>query len=196
MNTTPQPVQGPTLVILAAGMGSRFGGMKQLASVGPAGETLMDYSIHDALRAGFESAVFIIRPEMEETFREFAGQRYGRRLTFRTVHQRLEDVPDGFTVPERPKPWGTGQAVLAAEPAVSGPFAVRFAREPAYSRRKPGYGCRVKSPSGLESSPAAINPDSMMCATISATVRLPSAGWKVNCSAGMLSHSAITPSRV
>ena len=124
MNTTPPPAQGPTLVILAAGMGSRFGGMKQLASVGPAGETLMDYSIHDALRAGFESAVFIIRPEMEETFREFAGQRYGRRLTFRTVHQRLEDVPDGFTVPERPKPWGTGQAVLAAEPAVSGPFAV------------------------------------------------------------------------
>ena len=124
MNTTPPPAQGPTLVILAAGMGSRFGGMKQLASVGPAGETLMDYSIHDALRAGFESAVFIIRPEMEETFREFAGQRYGRRLAFRTVHQRLEDVPDGFAVPERPKPWGTGQAVLAAERAVGGPFAV------------------------------------------------------------------------
>lgn len=124
MNTTSQPVQGPTLVILAAGMGSRFGGMKQLASVGPAGETLMDYSIHDALRAGFGSAVFIIRPEMEETFREFAGQRYGKRLAFRTVHQRLEDVPAGVAVPERPKPWGTGQAVLAAEPAVSGPFAV------------------------------------------------------------------------
>ena len=124
MNTTPQPVQGPTLVILAAGMGSRFGGMKQLASVGPAGETLMDYSIHDALRAGFGSAVFIIRPEMEETFREFAGARYGRRLPFTTVHQRLEDVPAGVVVPERPKPWGTGQAVLAAEPEVSGPFAV------------------------------------------------------------------------
>ena len=124
MNTTSQPAQGPTLVILAAGMGSRFGGMKQLASVGPAGETLMDYSIHDALRAGFGSAVFIIRPEMEETFREFAAQRYGRRLDFGTVHQRLEDVPDGVAVPERPKPWGTGQAVLAAEAAVSGPFAV------------------------------------------------------------------------
>ncbi|HEU4829093.1 MAG TPA: NTP transferase domain-containing protein [Gemmatimonadales bacterium] len=124
MNTTPQPAQGPSLVILAAGMGSRFGGMKQLASVGPAGETLMDYSIHDALQAGFGSAVFIIRPEMEETFREFAGRRYGRRLAFRTVHQRLEDVPEGVTVPERPKPWGTGQAVLAAEPAVTGPFAV------------------------------------------------------------------------
>ncbi|HEX6091342.1 MAG TPA: NTP transferase domain-containing protein [Gemmatimonadales bacterium] len=124
MHTTPPPAQGPTLVILAAGMGSRFGGMKQLASVGPAGETLMDYSIHDALRAGFGSAVFIIRPEMEETFRDFAGQRYGKRLAFRTVHQRLEDVPPGVPVPERPKPWGTGQAVLAAEPAVAGAFAV------------------------------------------------------------------------
>lgn len=124
MNTTSQPAQGPILVILAAGMGSRFGGMKQLASVGPSGETLMDYSIHDALRAGFGSAVFIIRPEMEETFRDFAEQRYGRRLAFRTVHQRLEDVPAGVTVPPRPKPWGTGQAVLAAEPAVTGPFAV------------------------------------------------------------------------
>lgn len=124
MHPTSQPSPGPTLVILAAGMGSRFGGMKQLASVGPAGETLMDYSIHDALRAGFGSAVFIIRPEMEETFRDFAGRRYGKRLDFCTVHQRLEDVPAGVAVPERPKPWGTGQAVLAAEPAVTGPFAV------------------------------------------------------------------------
>ncbi|HEX6645407.1 MAG TPA: NTP transferase domain-containing protein [Gemmatimonadales bacterium] len=122
--TNTAPRRGPTLVILAAGMGSRFGGMKQLASVGPAGETLMDYSIYDALRAGFTSAVFIIRPEMEETFREFAAGRYGKRLAFTTVHQRLEDVPDGVPVPERPKPWGTGQAVLAAEPAVDGPFAV------------------------------------------------------------------------
>ena len=98
MHTTSQPAPGPTLVILAAGMGSRFGGMKQLASVGPTGETLMDYSIHDALRAGFGSAVFIIRPEMEETFRDFAGTRYGKRLAFRTVHQRLEDVPIPISV--------------------------------------------------------------------------------------------------
>ncbi len=122
-DTTPGP--GPALVVLAAGMGSRFGGMKQLAAVGPSGETLMDYSIYDALRAGFTSAVFIIRPEMEETFRAFASERYGGRLPFATAHQRLDKVPDGVVVPAtRAKPWGTGHAVLAAESAVSGAFAV------------------------------------------------------------------------
>lgn len=124
MSRFPGFVDAPALVILAAGMGSRFGGMKQLAAVGPSGETLMDYSIYDALRAGFGAAVFIIRPEMEETFRVFADERYGRHLAYRTVHQRLEDVPSGAAVLARPKPWGTGQAVLAAESAVSGPFAV------------------------------------------------------------------------
>lgn len=117
--------RGPALVLLAAGMGSRFGGMKQLAAVGPSGETLMDYSIYDALRAGFTSAVFVIRPEMEEAFREFAAGRYGSRLDFTTAHQRLDRVPHGIVVPEgRVKPWGTAHAVLAAADAVSGPFAV------------------------------------------------------------------------
>ena len=116
---------GPSLVLLAAGMGSRFGGMKQLAAVGPSGETLMDYSIYDALRAGFAAAVFVIRPEMEETFRGFVTGRYGTRLRIATAHQRLEKVPHGVVVPEsRAKPWGTGQAVLAAAEAVTGPFAV------------------------------------------------------------------------
>jgi len=117
--------EGPALVLLAAGMGSRFGGMKQLAAVGPAGETLMDYSIYDALRAGFTSAVFVIRPDMEEAFRVFAAGRYGSRLDFTTAHQRLDRVPHGRVVPEgRLKPWGTAHAVLAAAEAVTGPFAV------------------------------------------------------------------------
>src|SRR5687768_10440904 len=116
---------GPSLVLLAAGMGSRFGGLKQLAAVGPSGETLMDYSIYDALRAGFASAVFVIRPEMEEAFRAFVAGRYGTRLRIATAHQRLDRVPHGVAIPEsRAKPWGTGHAVLAAEQAVTGPFAV------------------------------------------------------------------------
>ena len=115
----------PALVILAAGMGSRFGGMKQLATLGPHGETLMDYSIYDAARAGFGSVVFIIRPEMESAFRELAAARYEGVLPFSTVHQRLDAVPAGVTLPtDRVKPWGTGQAVLAARDAVGGPFAV------------------------------------------------------------------------
>lgn len=115
----------PALVILAAGMGSRFGGMKQLAAVGPSGETLMDYSVFDAARAGFGSVVFVIRPEMERSFREFASARYASTVPFTTAHQRLDDVPAGARVHAgRLKPWGTGQAVLAAEPAVGGPFAV------------------------------------------------------------------------
>ena len=125
MRTDPPRAGGPTLVLLAAGMGSRFGGMKQLAAVGPSGETLMDYSLYDALRAGFTSAAFVIRPEMEEAFREFAARRYGSRLDFTTAHQRLDRVPHGIVVPEgRVKPWGTAHAVLAAAEAVSGPFAV------------------------------------------------------------------------
>lgn len=119
------PADGPALVLLAAGMGSRFGGMKQLAPVGPAGETLMDYSIYDALRAGFTSAVFVIRPEMEAAFRDFAAGRYGSRLRVATAHQRLDRVPAGIVVPDsRVKPWGTAHAVMAARDAVSAPFAV------------------------------------------------------------------------
>jgi len=115
----------PTLVILAAGIGSRYGGLKQLESVGPGGETIMDYSMYDALRAGFGRAVFVIRPDMEAAFRDTIGQRYERRIPVAYAFQRLEDLPSGFSAPpDRTKPWGTGQAVLAARDEVHEPFAV------------------------------------------------------------------------
>ena len=114
-----------TLVVLAAGMGSRFGGLKQLEAVGPGGATLMDYSVFDALRAGFTSLVFVIREDMEDEFQAFAAQRYGTRVTVRTAVQRLGDaLPAGAQVGERSKPWGTGHAVLAARERVTGPFVV------------------------------------------------------------------------
>lgn len=113
------------LVILAAGMGSRYGGMKQLETVGPGGTTLMEYSLYDARRAGFGEAIFVIRAEMAEAVRDFATARFGARLPWRTAIQRLEDVPSGALVPvDRLKPWGTGHAVLAAAPLIRGPFAV------------------------------------------------------------------------
>ena len=119
-----RPASSPTLVLLAAGMGSRFGGLKQLAAVGPSGETLMDYSVHDALRAGFQSVVFVVRPDLEAEFTAFAAQRY-HGVEIHIALQRLEDGREGHQVAvSRDKPWGTGQAVLAAEPMVSGPFAV------------------------------------------------------------------------
>ena len=115
----------PTLVILAAGMGSRYGGMKQLEAVGPGGETIMDYSIYDALRGGFGKAVYIIRPEMEAAFRETIGRRYEKHIEVAYAFQRLDDLPAGYSVPAgREKPWGTGQAVLAAADLVNEPFAV------------------------------------------------------------------------
>lgn len=113
-----------TLVVLAAGMGSRFGGLKQLESVGPGGATLMDYSVYDAVRAGFDRVVFVIRPEMQPAFDATLGARYTRRLSVTAVTQRLDDLPPGFEVPPERRPWGTGQALRAARSAVSGPFAV------------------------------------------------------------------------
>lgn len=115
----------PTLVLLAAGMGSRYGGVKQLEAVGPGGATLMDYSIYDAYRAGFRKVVFIIRPDLEAAFQETILPRYAGRLDVVTAHQRLDDTPGGRPVPEgRKKPWGTGQAVLAAAERVKEPFVV------------------------------------------------------------------------
>lgn len=106
-------------------MGSRYGGLKQLDPVGPNGATLMDYSVFDARRAGFGKVVFVIRPDMEEAFRPFVSERYGSAIDVATARQRREDIPAGVDGPsERTKPWGTGQAVLAAEPEVRGPFAV------------------------------------------------------------------------
>ena len=121
----PTPRIPPTLVLLAAGMGSRYGGVKQLEEVGPGGATLMDYSIYDAVRAGFKKVVFIIRPDLEEAFRATILPRYGGKVEVATAHQRLDTLPEGIIVPPgREKPWGTGQAVLAAEGAVDGPFVV------------------------------------------------------------------------
>ena len=114
------------LVIMAAGIGSRFGkGIKQLAKVGPSGEIIMDYSIHDALEAGFNKIVFIIRKDIEEEFREVIGNRIEKTAEVEYVFQDLHDLPEGFTCPQkRTKPWGTGQAILAAKDVLSEPFIV------------------------------------------------------------------------
>lgn len=114
------------LVIMAAGIGSRFGkGIKQLAPVGPNGEIIMDYSIHDALEAGFNKVVFIIRKDIEEEFRKVIGNRIEKIAEVEYAFQALEDLPEGFVKPaERTKPWGTGQAVLAAKKVLSEPFVV------------------------------------------------------------------------
>lgn len=114
------------LVIMAAGIGSRFGkGIKQLAPVGPNGEIIMDYSIHDALEAGFNKVVFIIRKDIEEEFRTVIGNRIEKVTEVEYAFQALEDLPEGFEKPEaRTKPWGTGQAVLAARKVLSEPFMV------------------------------------------------------------------------
>lgn len=115
-----------TLVIMAAGIGSRFGGgIKQLEPVGPGGEIIMDYSIHDALEAGFEKVVFIIRKDLEKDFKEVIGNRIERIAEVAYAYQELTDLPEGFSLPEgRTKPWGTGQAVLSIKGLVDGPFAV------------------------------------------------------------------------
>lgn len=114
-----------TLVIMAAGMGSRYGGLKQIDPVGPNGEIIMEYSIYDAIQAGFSKVVFIIKEEIEETFREVIGKKIEGLIEVEYVYQRIDNLPAGFSVPEgRVKPWGTGHAVLSAKDAVNGPFAV------------------------------------------------------------------------
>lgn len=114
------------LVIMAAGIGSRFGkGIKQLAKVGPSGEIIMDYSIHDALEAGFNKVVFIIRKDIEEEFKQVIGNRIEKITQVEYVYQDIQDLPEGFTCPaERTKPWGTGHAVLAAKKVIKEPFVV------------------------------------------------------------------------
>lgn len=115
----------PTLLVLAAGMGSRYGGLKQIDPMGPHGETVLDYSVYDAIRAGFGKVVFIIREDFADAFREGIGARFADRIEVDYVFQRLDDLPAGFGVPEgREKPWGTAHAVRAARHAVSGHFAV------------------------------------------------------------------------
>lgn len=113
------------LVVLAAGMGSRFGGVKQLEPVGPSGETVMDYAVFDAVRAGVERVVFVIRRELEEAFHASIGSRYSGQVSVGYAFQSLEALPGGRRVPQgRTKPWGTGQAVLAAGEVVQNPFVV------------------------------------------------------------------------
>jgi UTP-glucose-1-phosphate uridylyltransferase len=115
----------PELVVMAAGVGSRFGGLKQLEPVGPGGEKLIDYSIFDALRAGVERVVFVIRREMETDFHALVGARFMGRAEVVYAHQELDDVPAGFVPPAgRTKPWGTAHAILAARQAVRAPFLV------------------------------------------------------------------------
>ncbi len=115
-----------TLVIMAAGIGSRFGGgVKQLQRVGPTGQLIIDYSIYDALAAGFNKVVFVIRRDIEQDFKEMIGDRVAKKVRVEYCFQEKDDLPAPFVTPkERTKPWGTGQAVLAARNAVSEPFAV------------------------------------------------------------------------
>lgn len=115
----------PTLFILAAGMGSRYGGLKQLDGLGPNGETIMDYSVYDAVRAGFGKIVFVIRKSFEDDFRNIVLKKYEGIVETEVVFQELNDVPAGFTVnPEREKPWGTNHAVLMGKDVIKEPFAV------------------------------------------------------------------------
>ena len=118
-------MQKPVLVVMAAGMGSRYGGLKQLDPVGAHGELIIDYSIYDARRAGFETVVFVIKHAIEETFKAGIGDRLSKVMDVRYAYQELDDLPEGYAVPEgRVKPWGTCHAILAARKVVDGPFAV------------------------------------------------------------------------
>ena len=115
----------PVLVIMAAGMGSRYGGLKQIDPVDEDGHIIIDFSIYDAKRAGFEKVVFIIRREHEEDFRKSIGDRVSKFMEVEYVYQELENLPEGFSVPEgRTKPFGTGHAILSCKDVVDGPFAV------------------------------------------------------------------------
>lgn len=115
----------PTLFVLAAGMGSRYGGLKQLDGIGPHGETIMDYSIFDALRAGFGKVVFVIRKDFEDDFRKKILSKYEGHIPVEVVFQSLDKLPEGYSVdPERKKPWGTNHAVLMGREAINEPFVV------------------------------------------------------------------------
>lgn len=114
-----------TLIVLAAGMGSRYGGLKQLDPMGPAGETVLDYSVFDAIRAGFDRVIFVIREDFAEAFHDGIGARFADRIKVEYAFQRIDDLPEPFIPPvERTKPWGTSHAILATRHLVDSPFAV------------------------------------------------------------------------
>jgi UTP-glucose-1-phosphate uridylyltransferase len=114
----------PTLLVLAAGIGSRYGGLKQIDPIGPGGESIIDYSVYDALRAGFGKLVFVIRRDIERPFKQFIGSRFEGRVPVEYVFQELTKLPTGFSAPaNRQKPWGTGHAVLMGEEVIREPFA-------------------------------------------------------------------------
>ena len=118
-------MQAPALLVLAAGMGSRYGGLKQIDPLGPNGEIIIDYSVHDAILAGFGKVVFVIKRELEDTFRQVIGSRFQDRIQVEYAYQALEDLPGGFVPPAgRTKPWGTGHAVYAARKKLEGPFGI------------------------------------------------------------------------
>ena len=113
------------LVVLAAGMGSRFGGLKQMEPFGENGEAILDFSVHDAVEAGFSEVVFIIKKEIEKEFKELIGKRIEKKISVRYAYQELSKLPDGYSVPEgRIKPWGTAHALLCAEDEIDSPFVI------------------------------------------------------------------------
>ena len=114
-----------TLLVLAAGMGSRYGGLKQLDAIGPNGETVIDYSVFDAIRAGFKKVVFIIREDFKKEFQYSIGNKFQSQIEVEYAYQKLEVLPPGYSLPQdREKPWGTGHAILSAKQMVNEPFAV------------------------------------------------------------------------
>jgi hypothetical protein len=120
-----KPTIPPALLVLAAGMGNRYGGLKQIDPVGPGGEIIIDYSIYDALRAGFGKVVFVIRKDIEQAFKQAVGARFERHIAVEYVFQELDKLPLGFSVPAgRTRPWGTLHAILMAADAISEPYAV------------------------------------------------------------------------
>jgi hypothetical protein len=118
-------MHSPTLLILAAGMGSRYGGLKQMDPMGPNGESVLDYSVFDAIRAGFHRVIFIIRKDFADAFQASVGARFAGKIEVAYAYQSLDDLPAGFSVPaDRTKPWGTSHAIRAARHLINGPFAV------------------------------------------------------------------------
>ena len=148
----------PTLLILAAGMGSRYGGLKQIDPMGPNGETVLDYSVFDALRAGFGKVVFVIRRDFEDVFKKQVGAKFDQRIPVEYAFQDMTDLPAGFTVPEgRTKPWGTTHAMLAAESLIHEP-CVMINADDFYGR-----DAFASIASHLQAAPATANGKSQYC---------------------------------